>query len=318
MGLTPAGRRKGDIIAAPMARSEAQLSSRTASAGTEMARSLSEAQGFCAHLVRDHYENFPVASRLIPARLRPAVQAIYAFARTADDFADEAAFEGERLERLAAWGVMLENCYRGRADHPVFIALRAAVERHGLPPDPFRDLLRAFRLDVVKTRHPDRASLLDYCRLSANPVGRLILHLFNRREPRLLEWSDAICTALQLTNHWQDVAVDMAKDRIYLPEDARCQHGVGEEDLRQGRATKGFRALMKEEVAGARALFDAGRPLCDAVRGRLRWELRLTWQGGRRILEKIEQVDYDVFARRPRLGVADALRISRRAMMWAN
>lgn len=255
-------------------------SSPAASAGTGAARSLSEAQAFCARLVRGHYENFPVASRLVPEGVRPAVQAIYAFARTADDFADEAAFAGERLERLAAWEVMLEDCFRGRAEHPVFIALREAVLRHDLPPDPFRDLLRAFRLDVVKTRHPDRASLLDYCRLSANPVGRLILHLFDRREPRLLAWSDAICTALQLTNHWQDVAVDMAKDRIYLPEDARRRHGVTEDNLRQGRITDGFRALMKEEMAAARALFDAGRPLCDAVRGRLRWELRLPGRAG--------------------------------------
>jgi phytoene synthase len=302
--------------------SEGTQSSRAASAGrgagTETSRSLSEAQEYCARLVRGHYENFPVASRLIPARLRPAMQAIYAFARTADDFADEVAFEGERLERLAEWEAMLEDCFRGRADHPIFIALRDAVQRHQIPHDPFRDLLSAFRLDVVKARHPDRASLLDYCRLSANPVGRLILHLFDHREPRLLEWSDAICTALQLTNHWQDVAVDMKKDRIYLPEDARRRHGVGEDDLRQGRATDGFRALMKEEVTAARALFNAGRPLCDAVRGRLRWELRLTLQGGLRILEKIEMVDYDVFARRPRLGAADTLRISRRAMMWAS
>jgi len=281
------------------------------------AGSLSEAQEYCARLVRGHYENFPVASRLVPARLRPAVQAIYAFARTADDFADEAAFEGERLELLAHWESMLEECFRGRAEHPIFMALRAAVQQHNLPPEPFRDLLAAFRLDVIKARHPDRASLLDYCRLSANPVGRLILHLFDCAEQRLLEWSDDICTALQLTNHWQDVAVDMAKDRIYLPEDARRRHGVSEDDLRQGRATAGFRALMNEEVDGARALFDTGRPLCDAVRGRLRWELRLTLQGGLRILEKIEQVDYDVFRRRPRLGTADALRISRRAMMWS-
>ncbi|HET6278301.1 MAG TPA: squalene synthase HpnC [Candidatus Polarisedimenticolia bacterium] len=302
--------------------SEGTQSSRAASAaagaGTVTSRSLGEAQEYCARLVRGHYENFPVASRLVPSRLRPAVQAIYAFARSADDFADEAAFEGERLQHLAHWESMLKDCLRGAADHPVFVALREAVRTHDLPPGPFHDLLAAFRLDVMKRRHPDRASLLDYCRLSANPIGRLILHLFGYRERRLLEWSDAVCTALQLTNHWQDVAIDMAKDRIYLPEDARLRHGVGEEDLRKGRPTPGFRALMQEEVQGARALFAAGRPLCDAVRGRLRWELRLTLEGGLRILEKIELVDYDVFRRRPRLGVADALRISRRAMIRAS
>jgi phytoene synthase len=291
--------------------------SRAAHAEMAPAPSLSEAQASCARLARGHYENFPVASRLVPPFMRPAVQAIYAFARMADDFADEAAYEGERLERLTDWEAMLEDCHHGRASHPVFIALKAAIDRHALSRQPFRDLLQAFRLDVVKRRHPDRESLLDYCRLSANPVGRLILHLFGRSEPRLLEWSDAICTALQLTNHWQDVAIDIAKDRIYLPEDARQRHGVSEDDLRTGRMTPGFRALMEEEVAFTRRLFDAGRPLCDAVSGRLRWELRLTWLGGQRILEKIEGVDYDVYTRRPRLRAGDALRLSRRALTWA-
>jgi squalene synthase HpnC len=317
-GRTPAGRRKGGIITAPMAPAETQSSrapSTAAGAGTVTSRSLGEAQEYCARVARGHYENFPVASRLVPSRLRPAVRAVYAFARRADDFADEPGFEGERLERLARWESMLEDCFRGTADHPIFIALREAVRQHDLPPGPFRDLLAAFRLDLVKRRHPDRASLLDYCRLSANPIGFLILHLFGYRERSLLEWSDAICTALQLTNHWQDVAIDMARDRIYLPEDARLRHSVGEEELRQGCATSGFRALMQEEVRAARNLFAAGRPLCDAVRGRLRWELRLMLQGGLRILEKIELVDYDVFRRRPRLGAADALRIARRAMI---
>jgi len=316
-GSAPARRRKGGIITAPMVPAERRslrAPIAAAGAGTPAAPSLSEAQDYCARLVRGHYENFPVASRLVPARLRPAVQAIYAFARTADDFADEAAFAGERLERLAEWESLLQDCFRGTAEHPVFVALREAVRCHELPPGPFYDLLAAFRLDVVKTRHPDRASLLDYCRLSANPVGRLILHLFGYREERLLGWSDAICTALQLTNHWQDVAIDIANDRIYLPEDARRRHGVGEDELRRSLATSGFRALMKEEVNGARALFDDGRPLCDAVSGRLRWELRLTVQGGLRILEKIELADYDVFTRRPRLGAADALRIARRVI----
>lgn len=284
---------------------------------TRAVPSLHEAQEFCARLTREHYENFPVASRLLPSRIRPAVQAIYAFARIADDFADEPLHEGRRLERLDEWGAMLEGCLRGEATHPVFIALREAVGRHALPSQPFRDLLAAFRLDVVKNRHPDRASLLEYCRLSANPVGRLVLHLFGRREPGMLERSDSICTALQLTNHWQDVALDMANDRIYLPADDRARHGVTEEDLRSGRVTDRFRALMKEQVDSTRAKFEEGRPLCDAVRGRLRLELRLTWLGGWRILERIEAAGYDVFAKRPQLGAADAVLLAGRAMRWA-
>jgi squalene synthase HpnC len=275
-----------------------------------------EAQEFCARLTREHYENFPVASRLLPASIRPAVQAIYAFARMADDFADEEVHEGRRLERLEEWGRLLEDCFRGEAVHPVFIALREAIRRHGLPPEPFRDLLQAFRLDVTERRHPDFASVLAYCRLSANPVGRLVLHLFGHRDARLRGWSNAICTALQLSNHWQDVAIDIARDRIYLPADDCERLGVTEDDLRRGKVTENFRVLMGEMIARTRDIFDAGRPLCDAVRGRLRWELKLTWLGGRRVLDRIEAAGYDVFARRPRLGVRDAATIAGQALRW--
>ncbi len=299
-----------------MARIHSQVAHTNPRGEAAPAAALKEAQAYCARMARAHYENFPVASRLVPAPLRPAVQAIYAFARMADDFADEPRHQGERLARLEEWSRLLEDCFEGRAAHPVFVALGDAAGRHRLPVQPFRDLLEAFRLDVVKHRHSDDASLIEYCRLSANPVGRLILHLFEVDDPRCMAWSDAICTALQLTNHWQDVAIDMRADRIYLPQDARDRHGVSEEDLRAGRATAGFRALMREMVGEARRRFAAGRPLCDSVEGRLRWELRLTWLGGRRILERIEAVDYDVFARRPRIGKADAVRIAARAAVW--
>lgn len=279
--------------------------------------SLPEAQAFCARLARNHYENFPVASWLIAARRRPAVQAIYAFARVADDFADEPAHDGRRLERLDEWGRMLEDCFRGAAIHPVFIALREAIRAHDLPPGPFRDLLAAFRMDVAVRRHADFQSLLGYCRLSANPIGRLVLHLFGHAEPRLLGWSDAVCTALQLANHWQDVAIDLRRDRVYLPADERERLGVREDDLRAGRVNDGFRTLLGDLVRRTRDLFDAGRPLCDAVGGRLRWELRLTWHGGRRVLDRIERAGYDVFRRRPRLGPIDALLILGRAVRWA-
>lgn len=279
--------------------------------------SLDEARALCARLAAAHYENFPVAPWLVPARLRPAVQAIYAFARIADDFADEPQHEGRRLQRLDEWGAMLGDCVRGEAIHPVFVALRDAMERHRLPPEPFRDLLRAFRQDVGKSRYADQAELLAYCRLSANPVGRLILHLFGCADAQRLAWSDDICTALQLTNHWQDVAIDAGRGRIYLPEDDRRRHGVAEEDLLAGRTSAGFSALMREQTGRARQLFARGRPLCDSVSGRLRWELRLTVHGGLRVLERIDAVDGDVFTRRPRLNVVDALRILGRAMAWA-
>jgi len=279
--------------------------------------SLDEARALCARLAAEHYENFPVAPWLVPARLRPAVQAIYAFARIADDFADEPQHEGRRMKRLDEWGAMLEDCLRGEAIHPVFVALRDAIERHRLPPQPFRDLLRAFRQDVGKSRYADQAELLEYCRLSANPVGHLILHLFDRADAERLAWSDDICTALQLTNHWQDVAIDAGRGRIYLPEEDRRRHGVDEADLLAGRVGAGFSALMREQIGRARQLFARGRPLCDSVSGRLRLELRLTVHGGLRVLERIEAVDGDVFTRRPRLGIADGLRILGRAIVWA-
>jgi squalene synthase HpnC len=280
------------------------------------AHSLGEARAFCARLARAHYENFPVASWLIPRRVRPAVQAIYAFARIADDFADEEAHEGRRTERLEEWQRMLDACFRGEAIHPVFVSLRDAIATFGLPRQPFADLLTAFRMDVTTRRYDNEPALLEYCRLSANPVGRLLLRLFGHDDPALARRSDAICTALQLANHWQDVAVDMKKDRIYLPGDARSRHGVTEDQLRAGTVTAGFRALMREQVARVRGLFAEGRPLCDALSGRFRLELRLTVLGGERILDRIEARDFDVLSRRPRLGPADALIVLGRATRW--
>ncbi|HKB08751.1 MAG TPA: squalene synthase HpnC [Candidatus Polarisedimenticolia bacterium] len=297
----------------PSARSQAFA---TAEEPRGAAPSLRQAREFCARLAREHYENFPVASWLLPGHVRPAVQAIYAFARIADDFADEAKHEGQRLKRLDEWERMLSDCFRGEAFHPVFVALREAIGAFGLPPQPFHDLLAAFRMDVERDRHPDEASLMEYCRLSANPIGRLLLRLFGYDRQDLARHSDAVCTALQLANHWQDVAVDLRKGRIYLPEDARINFGVTEEDLFAGRVTERFRALMRDRVQRTRELFVAGRPLCDAVRGRFRWELRLTWLGGQRILDGIESQDFDVLTRRPRLGATDALIILWRAVAW--
>jgi squalene synthase HpnC len=264
----------------------------------------------------DHYENFPVASILLPRRLVPAVEAIYAFARSADDLADEGdAGPAERLAALNAYDTALDGIEQGKTpSDPMFARLAAALARHALPLQPLRDLLSAFRQDVVTTRYPDYAALLDYCRRSANPVGRLMLGLYGVRDGASLRASDAICTALQLINFWQDVGVDTAKGRIYLPQEDLARFAVGEEQIVQGRADQAWRALMRFEVERARALMLEGAPLATRLPGRVGWELRMVVQGGLRILEAIERVDYDVFGRRPQLGRLDWLAVAWRAV----
>ncbi len=275
----------------------------------------SAAFAHCERMARDHYENFPVASMLVPGRLRPHVWAIYAFARTADDFADEPEHRGRRLERLDEWEAALDRCLEGSPQGPVFVALGETIERHSLPPQLFRDLLDAFRQDCRLSRYESWEELLDYCRRSANPVGRLVLHLFGYRDEKRFRWSDAICSALQLTNFWQDVAVDWSKDRIYLPAAARHSHGVSEEDIGCGRMHDGFKGLMKEMVEGTRRLFDEGRPLIGSVDGRLALELRCVWLGGNRILDKIEASGFNVFEDRPTLSRAEWLLMVCRALL---
>jgi phytoene synthase len=237
-----------------------------------------------------HYENFPVASLLLPARLRAPVEVIYRFARTADDLADEG--DDSPARRLANL-----EAHRGEIE-------RIARE-HGLPRAPFADLLDAFTQDVTKTRYAHYAELLDYCRRSANPVGRLLLHLFKRTSETDLRRSDAICSALQMINFWQDVAIDYAKGRIYLPQDEMAQHGVSEAHLAAQRCDDAWRALMAFQVRRTRALMLAGAPLGRSLPGRIGLEIRATVQGGLRILEKIERAGYDVFRRRPVLGGLD-------------
>ena len=278
--------------------------------------SLEAARAACARVAARHYENFPVASLLVPAAIRPAVRAVYAFARAADDFADEPGHAGERLERLAEWDRLLKRAFAGEAEHPVFVALADAARRHALPLDPFLDLLAAFRMDAAGTRHPDWESLLGYCRLSANPVGRLVLHLFGERDPAIAALSDAVCSGLQLANHWQDLGIDAARGRFYVPAEALERHGVTEEALSAGVVDGRFRALMGELIGRTREMFVAGRPIGDRVRGRLRAELRLTWHGGWRVLDRIEAADCDVFRHRPRLGARDACIVGWRALAW--
>jgi phytoene synthase len=266
----------------------------------------------CRRLARRHYENFPVASYLVPRDKRDALAAIYAFARYADDVADEPGVEG-RLEKLAEWREMLRACYSGKVQHPVFLALHDSERRFILSRENFEHLLRAFESDVSVNRHRDFPSLLAYCACSANPVGRLVLELFGHRDPELFALSDCICTALQLTNFWQDVARDLERDRIYLPlEDLRC-FNYTLDDMRAGRVDERWRALLKFEIARARQLFDQGKALAERVTPDLRVQLRLTWLGGMTVLRKIESAGYDVFLRRPSLGKLDFLRLYFRA-----
>jgi squalene synthase HpnC len=264
----------------------------------------------------EHYENFPVASFLLPKRLVPAVEAIYAFARSADDIADEGdADPDQRLAALARYEQALDTIARGEAtDDPQFARLAAVIAQYHLPLQPFRDLLSAFRQDVVVKRYPDFAALLDYCQRSANPVGLLMLSLYGAADEHNVRQSDAICSSLQLINFLQDVAIDREKDRIYLPADDLARFGVESGRLRDWTADACWRELMSFEVARARALMLSGAPLALRLPGRLGWELRLVVQGGLRILEAIERADYDVFMRRPKLGARDWLILGWRAL----
>jgi len=255
----------------------------------------------------DHYENFPVASILLPRRLVPAVEAIYAFARSADDIADEGdALPAQRLAALQAYDDALDMIAAGAPPSaPMWQRLAAAIAQYRLPLQPLRDLLSAFRQDVVTTRYADYALLLDYCRRSANPVGRLMLALYGEADDLSLRQSDAVCSALQLINFWQDVAIDIDKGRIYLPTDDLARFGVSEDDIRRALTGPAWEALMRFEVERARALMLEGAPLATRLPGRIGWELRLVVQGGLRILEAIEAARYDVFRHRPQLKKPD-------------
>jgi len=255
----------------------------------------------------DHYENFPVASILMPKRLRKPVAAIYHFARAADDIADEGELSNEeRLQQL--------NDFRDELTHiaadetplmPLFQHLSVEVKAHALPLQLMHDLLDAFSQDVVKKRYANYDELLDYCRRSANPVGRLLLHLYEEATLVNLAYSDAICTSLQLINFWQDVAKDITIARIYLPQDDMARFGVTEEQIVQARCDDAWRALMKFQIERARALMLYGKPLGTILTGRIGLEMRMVIQGGLRILDKIEAADYDVFNKRPVLRPFD-------------
>jgi squalene synthase HpnC len=276
---------------------------------------LEEAFAHCEERARRHYENFPVGL-FVPKDKRRYVHALYAFARVADDFADEKIYEGMRREKLDEWKTRLHAAYEGRAEGPIFVALGETVKRLEIPKALLLDLLSAFEQDVDTSRYETWDELIDYCRRSADPVGRLVLLVFGYKDASLLPLSDAICTGLQLANHWQDLAVDLGKDRIYVPRALLVEHGVPEWDLNAGRVTPGFVTLMQDLLARTRTLFERGRPLCDRVNRDLRFELRLTWLGGSGILDRIEANGYDVFRRRPSHGLGGKLGLAFRALRW--
>jgi squalene synthase HpnC len=255
----------------------------------------------------DHYENFPVASRALPARLRRPVSVIYRFARSADDIADEGdATDAERLAGIAAYRTELDRIAAGQTSEvPLFRALADTVERHALPLTPFYDLLDAFAQDVTVKRYADYASLADYCRRSANPVGTLMLHLYEAATPGNLQASDQICSALQLVNFWQDVAIDWRKERVYIPLDDLTRFKLTEQSIDQQEAGGDWSALMRFECDRARAMLMAGAPLAARLPGRIGFELAMIVHGGLRILDRIDRVEGDVFRHRPRLGPRD-------------
>lgn len=268
-----------------------------------------EAEAFCRNLARRHYENFPVLSPFLPPALRPHFAAVYAFCRIADDLADEVQDPAESLERLDRWEALLAECYRGRAAHPVFVALQRTIRTFDLPPEPFLDLLAAFRQDRVQSRYLDWQELMGYCAKSANPVGRLALRIAGYADERRARLGDRTCTALQLANFWQDLADDYRRGRVYIPRAILDQHGCSEEMLAHASVSPAWRAMMADLVARTRALFAHGLELVGLLGGRMRLAVALFSSGGLTILRKIERARYDTLTRRPALSSLDRARV---------
>ncbi len=286
---------------------------------------LARAYAACEGLARSHYENFPVASRLLPAGMRPHVAAVYAFARVADDIADEGPDPAPvRQQRLRAWQRRLHDAAaspgadapQGGRDDLIFAALGHSIRSLELPVPLFDDLLSAFGQDTMTTRYASWDEVLDYCRRSANPIGRLVLRIAGYRDESLDRSSDGLCTALQLTNFWQDFGRDWRGGRLYVPREVADAAGADESDLEDGRMTPAWARALAACAAFTRARFDCGRAVCDGVRGRLRYELRLTWLGGHRILERVERHRHELLRTRPALGLVDVPRLVWRAARW--
>lgn len=265
----------------------------------ESAPSLAEAQAYCQRLAQSHYENFSVATWFLPARLRQHFYNVYAYCRISDDLGDEVGNAQQSLELLDQWEAELNACYHGSPRHPVFVALAETVRQFNIPQHEFSDLLIAFRQDQTVTRFETFNDVLAYCRYSANPVGHLVLYLCGYGDAERQQLSDCTCTALQLANFWQDIAVDYGKGRVYLPLEDLRRFGVTEEDIAQRRATPQFLELMKFEVQRAREWFDRGTPLVKIVNRELAVDLELFSRGGQEILNAIERQHFDVLERRP-------------------
>jgi squalene synthase HpnC len=280
----------------------------------EVAPTLAEARAYCKELAESHYENFHVASWFLPKALRPHFHSIYAYCRISDDLGDEVGDTEQALALLNLWGRELDACYEGNARHPVFVALSETILACSIPKEPFADLLTAFRQDQTVTRFTTMQNVLDYCRYSANPVGRLVLYACGEVSEENFQLSDATCSALQLANFWQDVRVDYAKDRVYLPQ-ADMQHfGVTDATIAAGVATPEFRSLLRYEVNCTRDMFEQGLPLIGKVNRDLGLDLDLFSRGGLEILRAIERQDYDVLSARPAITKGTKLQLALRAL----
>ncbi len=277
--------------------------------------SLEEAQQYTRWLATHHYENFNVASWLLPAELHQHFYNLYAYCRWADDLGDEIPEAARALELLDWWERELNACYDDRPAHPVFIALRATIVAKDIPREPFADLLKAFRQDQTVKRYPTWDAIMNYCVYSANPVGRLVLYLCGYRDEQRQKLSDATCTALQLANFWQDVSRDLEKGRIYIPLDEAAAHGVTEKDIVERRFDERYATLMKSLIARTRALFAEGAPLSKTVDSRLRVDLELFSKGGLAVLEAIEDMGYDTLHRRPAISKGKQARLLGRALV---
>jgi squalene synthase HpnC len=280
----------------------------------DVAPTLDEARAWCRNLAETHYENFHVASWFLPRVLRPHFHSIYAYCRISDDLGDEVPDRAAALALLDLWGRELDACYEGRARHPVFVALAETIRACSIPKEPFADLLVAFRQDQTVTRFETMEDVLAYCHYSANPVGRLVLYACGEVSEENFRLSDATCSALQLANFWQDVRVDFAKGRVYLPQADMRRFGVSDATIAAGAATAEFRALLRFEVDYARKMFEQGLPLIGRVQRDLALDLDLFSRGGLEILRAIERRDYDVLSGRPAITKATKLQLALRAL----
>ena len=280
-----------------------------------MAPPLDEARAYCERLAKTHYENFSVATWFLPARLRQHFYNVYAYCRISDDLGDEVGNAQQSLELLDHWEAELNACYAGSPRHPVFVALQETVRQCGIPKHEFSDLLIAFRQDQTVARYETFDDLLGYCRYSANPVGHLVLYLCGYSDPERQQVSDYTCTALQLANFWQDVAVDYQKGRIYLPLEDLRRFGVTGDDIAQRRAAPEFLSLMEFEVERAREWFQRGLPLVNNVNRDLAIDIELFSRGGQEILNAIERQGYDVLRQRPVISKSRKLLLVARAAM---